>query len=140
MFSMEKILDWRSDLEEEAKRKFVSLQQNWDDENQNLNILISENTKIKSDHLKQKEIQSMRYNDYYKMMIDEKIVQQRNLLDRILIQIQSAQEELGLAHTDKKAMEKLKEKEFIAITAAEQYSEQRQLDDIATMNFKRRVF
>lgn len=137
---MEKILDWRSDLEDDAKRSLITIQDKLDQENKNLIHLIAENTKIKSETLQNKEIQSMRYNEYYKMMIDEKIIQQKNLLDRLQIQVQTAQKDLGLAHTDKKAMEKLKEKELIAVANAEKIHEQKQLDEIATMNFKRRVF
>lgn len=138
-FSMEKILDWRSDLEEEAKRKVSGLQQKWDQEDRVLQSLIQENIKIKNEKMQNKEIQSMRYNHYYKILIDEKIVQQKNLLDRLQAEIEQAKEELIQSHQNKKAMEKLKEKERAAVAATESRLEQLQLDEIATMNFKRRA-
>lgn len=138
-FSMEKILDWRLDLEEEARLQLTRLQEKWRSENQELHSLVQENVKVKNDRLKTQHIESLRYNDYYKMMLDEKIVQQKNLLDMTKSDIQKAQEKLLDAHKDRKAMEKLKEKELTAVYIEEQRREQMQLDEIATMNYKRKA-
>lgn len=82
-FSMEKILAWRFDQEDEARLQVANLKEKWDRENQHLQSLIKENIKIKNDNLNNIHIQTLRYNDYYKMVVDEKIIQQKNIMDEM---------------------------------------------------------
>lgn len=136
---MEKILGWRFDLEDEARLQLSNLQDKWNRENLQLQSLIQENIKVKNDNLKNTQIQTLRYNDYYKMVIDEKIVQQKNQMDSTQAQINKAQEQLLDAHKNRRAMEKLKEKELTAAEETMKRLEQMQLDEFATMNYKQRA-
>lgn len=128
------------DLEEQARMKVGQLKERLQQENNYLQELIKENRKIKNETMGSTQIQSLRYNDYYKMMIDEKIIQQKNQMDRTQAEIASAQQKLIHTHTDRKAMEKLKEKEIMLHYLEEQRREQMQLDEFATMNYKRHAF
>ena len=136
---MEKILGWRFDQEDDARLQVANLKGKWDRENQHLQSLIQENIKVKNDNLKNTHIQTLRYNDYYKMVIDEKIIQQKNLMDATQAQISKANEQLLEAHKNRKAMEKLKEKELTAAEEELKRIEQMQLDEFATMSYKQRV-
>ena len=136
---MEKILGWRFDQEDEARLQVANLKEKWDRENQHLQSLIQENIKVKNDNLKNTHIQTLRYNDYYKMVIDEKIIQQKNLMDETQAQISKANEQLLEAHKNRKAMEKLKEKELTAAEEELKRIEQMQLDEFATMSYKQRA-
>ena len=136
---MEKILGWRFDQEDDARLQVANLKEKWDRENQHLQSLIQENIKVKNDNLKNTHIQTLRYNDYYKMVIDEKIIQQKNLMDATQAQISKANEQLLEAHKNRKAMEKLKEKELTAAEEELKRIEQMQLDEFATMSYKQRV-
>lgn len=136
---MEKILGWRFDQEDEARLQVANLKEKWDRENQHLQSLIQENIKVKNDNLKNTHIQTLRYNDYYKMVIDEKIIQQKNLMDATQAQISKANEQLLEAHKNRKAMEKLKEKELTAAEEELKRIEQMQLDEFATMSYKQRA-
>lgn len=138
-FSMEKILGWRFDQEDEARLQVANLKEKWDRENQHLQSLIQENIKVKNDNLKNTHIQTLRYNDYYKMVIDEKIIQQKNLMDATQAQINKANEQLLEAHKNRKAMEKLKEKELTAAEEEMKRIEQMQLDEFATMSYRQRA-
>ena len=73
------------------------------------------------------------------MVIDEKIIQQKNLIDATQAQISKANEQLLEAHKNRKAMEKLKEKELTAAEEELKRIEQMQLDEFATMSYKQRV-
>lgn len=137
---MEKILDWRMDLEEQARLKVTQLKERLQTENHYLQELIKENRRVKNEAVDNVHIQSLRYNDYYKLVIDEKIIQQKNKMDLTRAEINAAQNKLISAHTDRKAMEKLKEKELLTHQLAEQRNEQMQLDEFATMGYKRQVF
>lgn len=136
-FSMEKILDWRLDLEDEARMQLSRLEEKWQQENRQLQSLIQENTKVKNDYLKNVQIYTLRYNDYYKLVLDEKIVQQKNQIDRTQAEIKIAHDELIETHKNRKAMEKLKEKELDLLYQKEKRQEQHQLDEMATMTYRR---
>lgn len=136
-FSMEKILDWRVDIEDEKKRQVGALREQYQQMEATLSRLLKESMKIKHEGLKVSEIHSLRSNHYYKVVLDEKIIQQKNQMDRLQAEINQAQQELVHAHQDKRAMEKLKEKELEAKYLDELRREQLQLDEIATMNYKR---
>ena len=64
-FSMEKILDWRSDLEETAKRKVAQIQVKLDAQQAVLEDLIRENIKVKNDRLKINKINAMAASGNY---------------------------------------------------------------------------
>ena len=136
---MEKILEWRMDLEEQARMKVIQLKERLQTENHHLQELIKENRRVKNEAVDNVHIQSLRYNDYYKLVIDEKIIQQKNQIDLTRSEINAAQNKLISAHTDRKAMEKLKEKEILTYYLAEKRNEQMQLDDFATMGYKRQA-
>ncbi|CZR02558.1 flagellar flij protein [Trichococcus palustris] len=136
-FSMEKILDWRMEKESDAKKAVLQAQRMMQQQQTKLQHLINENTKVKHDHMKVTEINSLRYSHYLKTVIDEKIIAQKNLIDKANFDLEKAQNELLQAHQDRKAMEKLKEKEYMAVIDSEKMAEQRQLDEIATLNYKR---
>lgn len=139
-FSMEKILDWRLDQEDAAKRKLVAVQQKLQQQQKILDELIQENILIKNASLKISQIEILKNQSLYKEMVNEKILRQKNLLTQIESEVQQAQEALMEAHKDKKAMEKLKEKEYIFTIEKEKKEEQKQLDEIATLSYGRTMY
>ena len=139
-FSMEKILDWRSDLEETAKRKVAQVQVKLDAQQAVLEDLIRENVKVKNERLKINKINDMRHQQLYQALLDEKIIHQKNQLDVVQKELEAAQAELLEAHKDKKVMEKLKEKELWTIAELIKKEEQQQLDEIATLSFGRALY
>ncbi|WP_350467604.1 flagellar export protein FliJ [Carnobacterium sp.] len=134
-FSMEKVLDWRSDTEEEKKKNLGQVQQHKDQQENILQRLIGENIKIKNDSLSTNRIDVLRRQHLYKNMIDEKIIHQKNLITKAEKEVEVARVELMEAHKDRKVMEKLKEKEYIFLMEKEKHEEQKQLDEMATLSF-----
>ena len=134
-FSMEKVLDWRSDTEEEKKKKLVQVQQSKQQQETILRRLINENIKIKNDSLSTDRIDVLRQQNLYKDMIDEKIIHQKNVVSKAEKEVEVARIELMEAHKDLKVMEKLKEKEYIFTMEQEKHEEQKQLDEMATLSF-----
>ena len=134
-FSMEKVLDWRSDTEEEKKKNLGQVQQHKDQQETILQRLIGENIKIKNDSLSTNRIDVLRRQHLYKNMIDEKIIHQKNLITKAEKEVEVARFELMEAHKDRKVMEKLKEKEYIFLMEKEKHEEQKQLDEMATLSF-----
>ncbi|WP_232219592.1 flagellar export protein FliJ [Carnobacterium pleistocenium] len=134
-FSMEKVLDWRSDTEEEKKKNLVQVQQNKLQQETTLQRLIGENIKIKNDSLTTSRIDVLRRQNLYKDMIDEKIIHQKNVVGKAVKEVEVARLALMEAHKDRKVMEKLKEKEFTFMMEQEKQDEQKQLDEMATLSF-----
>ncbi|WP_370567470.1 flagellar export protein FliJ [Desemzia sp. RIT 804] len=139
-FTMEKILDWRSDIEESAKRKLGQVQVKIEAQKAVLEDLIRENTKIKNDQLTTTKINDLRHQQLYKALLDEKIIHQKNQLDLTQKELETAQAQLVEAHKDKKVMEKLKEKELWSALELEKKEEQQQLDEIATLSYGRSFY
>lgn len=136
-FSMEKILDWRSDIEETAKRAVGQVQVKIEAQQAVLENLIRENTKIKHDQLTTTKINDLRHQQLYKALLDEKIIHQKNQLDKTQKELEVAQSKLIEAHKDKKVMEKLKEKELWTASELMKKEEQKELDEIATLSYGR---
>ena len=134
-FSMEKVLDWRSDTEEEKKKNLVQAQQSKQQQETILRRLIDENIKIKNDSLSTNRIDVLRRQNLYKDMIDEKIIHQKNVVSKAEKEVEVARIELMEAHKDRKVMEKLKEKEYTFTMDQEKQEEQKQLDEMATLSF-----
>ena len=132
---MEKVLDWRSDTEEEKKKNLVQVQQSKQQQETILRRLIDENIKIKNDSLSTNRIDVLRRQNLYKDMIDEKIIHQKNVVSKAEKEVEVARIELMEAHKDRKVMEKLKEKEYIFTMEQEKHEEQKQLDEMATLSF-----
>lgn len=134
-FSMEKVLDWRSDTEEEKKKNLIQVQQSKQQQETILRRLIDENIKIKNDSLSTNRIDVLRRQNLYKDMIDEKIIHQKNVVNKAEKEVEVARIELMEAHKERKVMEKLKEKEYTLTMEQEKQEEQKQLDEMATLSF-----
>lgn len=132
---MEKVLDWRSDTEEEKKKNLVQVQQSKQQQETILRRLINENIKIKNDSLSTNRIDVLRRQNLYKDMIDEKIIHQKNVVNKAEKEVEVARIELMEAHKERKVMEKLKEKEYTLTMEQEKQEEQKQLDEMATLSF-----
>ncbi|MBT2731865.1 flagellar export protein FliJ [Carnobacterium sp. ISL-102] len=132
---MEKVLDWRSDTEEEKKKQLGQVQQNKQQQETLLQRLISENIKIKNDSLTTMRIDVLRRQNLYKNMIDEKIIHQKNIVHKAEKEVEVARVELMEAHKDRKVMEKLKEKEYTFTMEQAKQEEQKQLDEMAALSF-----
>lgn len=132
---MEKVLDWRSDTEEEKKKNLIQVQQSKQQQETILRRLIDENIKIKNDSLSTNRIDVLRRQNLYKDMIDEKIIHQKNVLNKAEKEVEVARIELMEAHKERKVMEKLKEKEYTLTMEQEKQEEQKQLDEMATLSF-----
>ncbi|GEL66210.1 flagellar export protein FliJ [Marinilactibacillus psychrotolerans] len=136
-FSMEKILDWREDLEEVAKKEVKDCENLLIMEKQKLESLLKESRKLKSDNLFKSNIDSVKRHSLYKDMLDENIIQQKLAIKNVEMQLNIAQEKLLKANKNKRIMEKLEEKERYGHKEAEKKEEQKQLDEISTLQFGR---
>ncbi|MCA9766033.1 MAG: flagellar export protein FliJ [Carnobacterium sp.] len=132
---MEKVLDWRSDTEEAKKKNLGDAQREKSQQEAVLKEMIQENIKIKNESLTTTRIDILRRQNMYKVMLDERIIQQKNQVETATKLVETARLELMEAHKDKKIMEKLKEKEFNLLLSQEKNEEQKQLDEMVTLSY-----
>ncbi|WP_080146600.1 flagellar export protein FliJ [Marinilactibacillus piezotolerans] len=136
-FSMGKILDWREDLEEEARNTVKAAELKVRKEEQRLEALLKDSRKLKSDRLFNANIDSVKRHSLYQDMLNDKIIQQRLQIKEAEQELAAAQTALMKANKDKRMMEKLEEKERFLHIEAEKKEEQKQLDEISTLQFGR---
>lgn len=136
-FSMEKVLDWRSDQEEAAQLVVKEKEDNVRLEQKKLDRIIAESRRLKSENLFHNTIDHLKRHSLYKDLIDEKIIKQRLTVQVAEKELTQAKSELQLAHKDKKVMQKLEEKEQYRFNEIIKKKEQSQLDEISTLNYGR---
>lgn len=138
-FSMNKILDWRQDLEEEARQKLRTLENEKAKEEQVLQRFLKESRQLKSDSLFSSGIDTYKRHDMYKELLGDKIVNQKQRIAKIQKAIDQAQNQLVQAHKDKRVLEKLSEKEHEKFRDVQKKEEQKQLDELSTLQYGRRM-
>lgn len=136
-FSMEKVLDWRSDQEDAAQRHVKEKETRVKQEDDKLNRILSESRRLKSETLFNKNVNDMKRQYLYKDLLNDKIIKQRLVLQTAEQELVMARNQLKEAHKDKKVMQKLEEKEHARFKDEVKKKEQSQLDEIATLNFGR---
>lgn len=139
-FSLQSVLDWRLDKEDEIKLKLGQAKQEQVIQERHLQELINENIHLKEKSVLTRKIHAMRQDDLYKKVLDEKVIQKRLVVDQARQKTKKVEADLLKAHQDKKALEKLKEKEHKEHIEEINYQEQQQLDEFATITFGREAF
>jgi len=137
---MQNVLDWRNDQEDEAKLKLVQIKKRLNNEETYLQQLINENIQLKEKAALTRKVDIMRQQDLYKQVLDERIIQQKLVVEQVLNEIKKAEEALLSAHKDKRVMEKLKEKEYEQYVETLQLEEQKQMDEFSTITFGRQAY
>lgn len=141
-FSLEKVLKYREQLENEAKALAAGLQQK------------SQALKDRYAQLKQEErLQEQKLAatpfsqsgdrwliDMYIKAIRQDIAQTQTDIAKTNAELEQAKRVLAEKSKDRKIMEKLKEKHFEQYKKEEQLKEQRNLDEIASIRFKAQTY
>ena len=87
-----------------------------------------------------KRVDVMRQDDLYRKVLNEKIIQQKLIVEQSEHDVTLAERILLKAYQDKKVMEKLREKEEVAYYEEIEANEQKNLDEFATMTFGREAY
>lgn len=134
------MLDWRVDLEDEAKLELNQAKQELEKEERYLQQLIRENIQLKEKAALNKRVDVMRQDDLYRKVLNDKIIQQKLIVEQAENDVQRAEERLVEAYQEKKVMEKLKEKDQQEYVDEMNAIEQKNLDEFATITFGRELY
>lgn len=136
-FSMESVLEWRSNKEKSTMEKFAILQNEMLHHKAVLHNLKREYEGAKEKSMNHKNIQELRHHHYYQQILAEKIEKQIQVIHKITEKVELARLDLISAQKDRKIMEKLKEKDFTLYKDNIKTLEQKELDEMAVLSFKK---
>lgn len=139
-FSLQNVLEWREGQEDEAKLNLIQAKNTLEQEQNYLQKLIHENIHLKETSMLNKRVDVMRQNDLYREVLNEKIIQQKLIVEQSEHDVTLSERKLLKAYQDKKVMEKLREKEEVAYYEEIEANEQKNLDEFATMTFDREAY
>lgn len=139
-FSLQNVLEWREGQEDEAKLNLIQAKNTLEQEQNYLQKLIHENIRLKEKSMLNKRVDVMRQDDLYREVLNEKIIQQKLIVEQSEHDVTLAERKLLKAYQDKKVMEKLREKEEVAYYEEIEANEQKNLDEFATMTFDREAY
>lgn len=139
-FSLEKVLDWRIDKENQAQMKVSHLEIQLVEEERTLERLLSESLKLKSARIFDGKVDQMRQQNLYEELTNQRIIKQKLVVNKCISQVEEAKAKLIEAHKEKKVLEKLKEKNHQTYIKEEQKFEQNQLDELAVLHYGRPMY
>lgn len=136
-FSMERVLGWRETLEKNCMEKFALLQNELLHEKLILTNLSKDYETLKEKGLKYININELVQLQLYKQNIEDKILHQNVVILNLSNSLEEIRLELISAQKDRKIMEKLKERDFSNYQDDMRATEQKELDEMAVLRFKR---
>lgn len=139
-FSLDNVLEWREDQEEAAKLNVSLVENELLKEKNKLQSLVNENIRLKEKSIFTVNVHHMRQEDLYKALLEEQIIQQKLVVERVEADLAEEKEKLLVAHKDRRIMEKLEERELESYKEEIDSAEQKQLDEFGTINFGRTAY
>lgn len=139
-FSLDNVLEWREDQEEAAKLNVSLVENELLKEKNKLQSLVNENIRLKEKSIFTVNVHHMRQEDLYKALLEEQIIQQKLVVERVEADLAEEKEKLLTAHKDRRIMEKLEERELESYKEEIDSAEQKQLDEFGTINFGRTAY
>ena len=136
-FSMEKILDLRSNKEKDEMTRFAALQNELHQQKKLLSNLEKDMENLNRDGYKKVDVNQLRLNHLYKQNLVNQMDVQSEIIEETSHDLENKRLDLIEAQKDRKIMEKLKEKDFILYKNNVKAMEQKELDEIAIQRYKR---
>lgn len=135
-FSLESVLQIRSNKEKEVLEEFVIIQNRLYEEYRKKEDLEKELNLYLKAGTYSRNIQELMMRNLYKTDLESKIKFQDEIIDRRKIEVEEVREKLQIAQKDKKIMEKLKEKDLENYILELNKKNQKEMDEFAVLRFK----
>lgn len=136
---MGKVLEYREGVEKDHIEKFSSKQNLLLLKQEEIRKLVDEYKQIKKETSSYKSIDDMVREQLYRQNLADKISLEETYLKDLSNDLELARGELVNAQKDRKIMEKLKEKDYDKFQSQIRELEQKDLDEVNTLKFARRV-
>ena len=96
-FSLQNVLEWREGQEDEAKLNLIQAKNTLEQEQNYLQKLIRENIHLKETSMLNKRVDVMRQDDLYRKVLNEKIIQQKLIVEQMEHDVKRAEAALSRA-------------------------------------------
>ena len=116
-FSLEKVLEWRAEIEKRIAKSFAIVQNELNYQEITLNNLRLENESIKKKILELNNINDLKQQYLFKQSVEQKIKEILKLIEQTKTKLEKLRLDLLEAQKNRKIMEKLKEKDYIEYNA-----------------------
>ena len=136
---MGKVLEYREGVEKDHIEKFSSKQNLLLLKQEEIRRLIDEYKLIKKQTSSYKSIDDMVREQLYRQNLADKITLEETYLKELSNDLELARNDLVNAQKDRKIMEKLKEKDYSKFQSQLREIEQKDLDEVNTLKFARKV-
>ncbi len=141
-FKFQKALDYKIQLEDEAKARLQKKKEEERAEIEKLNIIKDERVlfikKYEENTRGKLDIKMLTEYSNYLVIIEKKIEEQIKKIEEISLQVEKLQGEYFESVKERKIFEKLKEKEKYKYTEEENKTEQKMIDEISNNLYNRR--
>lgn len=138
-FSMEKVLEWRQNIEKNTMEKFAIVQSKLSLQQADLEKMKVRLKEINERVKPYKNIEELKQKDFYKVVLVEQMERQEDLISKSKEELEEMRLELIQAQKDRKIMEKLREKDINAYEKGLRHMEQKEIDEMAVMKYKKEM-
>ena len=136
-FSMERVLELKANKEKNVMEKFATLLNELSHQKTLLITFLKELEGFKVKGQRIIGINGLKQQLLYKQTIEERIMEQNEVIQNISDKLEFVRLELVSAQKERKIMEKLKEKDFNNFQEDLKTMEQKELDEMAILKFNR---
>lgn len=137
-YSLQSVLEYRKDIEENAKHEFAKKCEKYTTEENKLINLKEQLKNTQSQLIKKNNIIHLKNTYYYINMLENKLENQENIVKDAESKLNDSRLKLVHAQKDVKTMEKLKEKELKSFTLEINRKNQIFMDEVAMSSFLRK--
>ena len=138
-YSMESVLDYRKNIEEDEKQKFSQLQREYITQDSILKDVEEKSKKAKDSLFKGKQDTiGLKKLQQYIEFLSQRIQLQKQSLEQLKLDLDGKREEMVFAQRDRKIIEKHKEKSFDQYRNKMEHLEQKNIDELALYVHMRR--
>ncbi|CCH49188.1 flagellar export protein FliJ [Pseudodesulfovibrio piezophilus] len=140
-FKLEKVLDYRGQLEEQAKAALAKAQTDHDTQKEKVeNLTQSMATHLAKEHESQKTANDMWLWRQYKDALEQDLSRERLMLSKLELNLHQRRKEAVDKSKDRKLLEKLKETQAKKYHDEERAREEKENDEMATIRYKSQDF
>ncbi|MDB8551143.1 flagellar export protein FliJ [Turicibacter sanguinis] len=138
-FSLQPVLNHRTDVEEEKKNEYQKARQNLQEESQKTKQLIHEINEIDEQLTRTGKVQVTQLYQllHYRNQVHQKLIRQQQIQEESEQKVEVAQQFLLQAKLDVQVLEKLKEKSYTHHVYQEKLEEVKLLDELSCINYGR---
>ncbi|MEF2145686.1 MAG: flagellar export protein FliJ [Desulfovibrionaceae bacterium] len=137
-FRLQRVLDYRGQLEDRAKQALAQAQAAHDAQQQVVNGLLERLEQLQAEESSQKaDINQMWLRRQYKQALERDLLDAKSHLGKLALNLQRCRQDAVRKSKNRKLLDKLKEQQAVKHHDEEQLREEKENDEMAALRFRR---